>query len=76
MNLLNDLMGNSDRSPKKDKPGSKKDNVYIQFDNDEALLLFKNIDVSDSVFFILDEENNEIIFECPQTGKKIKLYRK
>jgi hypothetical protein len=74
MGLIDDLGGGFNKlEPIKQK---NTDTVYIKFDDDTELILYKNVNADDDVLFILDSENNEYLFECPKTGKKFKLYRK
>jgi len=73
MGLIDDLKGgHKNKLPKKEKTNT----VYIKFDDDTELILYKNIKIDDEVLFILNSENKEFTFECPKTGKKFKLYRK
>lgn len=53
--------------------------VYIQFDNDKPICIFKDVNNTDSTEFQLTnsgDENSYIIFEDKDTGKKLKIYCK
>jgi len=79
MSLFDDLIGNY-KSPeqKKEEERAKSGtyNVYVRFDNDEDVLLYKDINNNDAISFELinSPDNNFIQFTCPNTGKVFKLF--
>lgn len=53
--------------------------IFIKFDEDEPLTLYKNINNKDAVEFIITNTNDEFSymeFQCPKTGKKVKIFAK
>lgn len=52
-------------------------NMYIKFDDDQPLILFKDIEKGNPVTLIFDDNNNKFFeVSCPKTGKCLKIYVK
>lgn len=83
--FIDDLTGGFFKK-KKNEPGVEstgkgKDKIYnvcIQFDDDEPLIFYKDVNKKDTVTlefkYTKNKDENYIEFKCPKTGKKFKIF--
>lgn len=83
--IINDLTGGFYKrgkngiEPNKNKNKKNTYSIFIQFDDDESIEIFDDIENEDSVEFYIsntNDENSYIEFQCKTTGKKFKIYAK
>jgi len=101
MDIIHDLSGGfykkiktnenieTNKEQSEDSDNEETYSVYFQFDDDQPVRLFGDINIEDAIQFEIglgfeeDEETGEIIedssvmeFTCPKTNKKFKIYAK
>ena len=72
MGILDKLTGGY-----KDNSDKDKFTVYVQFDDDDVIILAKDIDIEDDFIVSLHpEDKNYLEINDRQTGKQIKIFAK
>lgn len=75
MGLIEDLTGGLNNDSGDGNNNSNTYSIYVQFDEDEPLVLKTNIDISKPFVLQLDNKENSFIeISCPKTNKTVKIF--